>query len=98
MKYTVKYLPSFSRDLNKIAKALEEYPTKAMRLFKEMDEKLLLLKNAPKMYPIFNARPKYRKMTLEDHLLFYTLDEQSKEVKVCHILYARVDIPRYLRK
>ena len=64
MKYTIKYLPGFSRDLSKITYALEKYPAKAKRLIKEM---------------------------------FYMVDEQAREVKVCHILYGKLDILRYLK-
>ena len=31
------------------------------------------------------SRPHYRKMILEDHLLFYTVDDVSYEVRACRI-------------
>ncbi|MCL2188654.1 MAG: type II toxin-antitoxin system RelE/ParE family toxin [Defluviitaleaceae bacterium] len=97
MKFNINYLPSFARDLHKIAKALEPYPNKAARLLKEMDEKLLLLEDTPMMCPIFYDRPKYRKMILEDHVLFYTVDEGAYAVRVHHILYARSNISDYIK-
>jgi len=96
MKYSIKYLPSLSRDIHQIAEALTEYPDKARRLLKEMDEKLLKLVDTPFMCPAFHARPMYRKMVLEDHLLFYTVDKQRHEVRACRILYAKMDTARQL--
>jgi len=96
MKYKVKYLPSLSQDIRRIAEALEEYPNKAKRLLKEMDEKLLKLEEMPNMWPVFYARPKYRKMVLEDHLLFYTVDEKHRVVRICRILYGKKDISSQL--
>ena len=74
------YLPSLARDIYEISEALEEYPDKAKRLLQEMDEKILKLEDMPLMCPIFHARPRYRKMVLEDHLLFYTVDTVKYEV------------------
>jgi plasmid stabilization system protein ParE len=97
MTYKIKYLPSFSRDINNIAAALSAYTSKTKRLLKEMDKKLLLLEDNPFMCPAFHAYPKYRKMVLEDHLLFYTVNEKEHVVNVHHILYARMDIERRLK-
>jgi plasmid stabilization system protein ParE len=97
MQYKVKFLPSLSRDIHRIAEALVEYPDKARRLLKEMDENLLRLEDMPLMWPVFHARPKYRKMVLEDHLLFYTVDEQKREVRACRIFYFKMDVARHLK-
>jgi len=97
MKYTVKHLPSLSRDIHKIAEALVEYTDKARRLLKEMDEKLILLENTPFMWPVFQARPKYRKMVLEEHLLFYTVDAKEHIVWACRILYFKMDATRHIK-
>ena len=96
MKYTVKYLSSLSRDVERIAAALDEHPEKARRLLKEMDEKLLRLADTPFMFPIYYARPIYRKMVLKDHVLFYIVDEHKKEVRACRLVYAKMDVARQL--
>ena len=96
MKYKIKYLPSLARDIYRISEALEQHPEKAKRLIKEMDEKLLQLEDMPRIWPIFHARPKYRKMILEDHLLFYTVDDISYEVKAYRILYYKMNAEQHL--
>jgi len=97
MKYSIKYLPSFSRELHKIALALEKYPAKAKRLLKEVDEKLRLLEDTPFMCEVYHPRPKYRRMVLEDHFLFYAVCEEEMIVCVHHILYSKMDIEQRLR-
>ena len=98
MKYSVKYLPSPARDIYRISEALHEYPDKAKRLFHEMDKKILMLEKMPLMYSVFYARPKYRLIVLEDHLLFYTVDIIKREVKLHRILYSKMDTTKYLEE
>jgi plasmid stabilization system protein ParE len=94
MKYKVKYLPVADRDILRISDALLDYPNKAKRIFKEMEEKLVLLEDMPYMWPVYQVKPKYRRMVLEDHLLFYFVDEDEREVKVFRVLYDKMDIAR----
>ena len=96
MRYSIKYLPSVARDMERIAEALTRYPNKAKRLFSEIDKKLLKLEDMPFVWPVFQARPNYRRMVLEDHLLLYTVDEQEHVVKICCVLYGKMDALRYL--
>jgi len=96
MKY--RALPSSyaARDLAILANILAPHPGKARRLFKEMEHKLDLLEDNPHMWPVYHANPKYRRMNLEDHALFYTIDEAKREVNIYRVIYARRDIERLL--
>jgi plasmid stabilization system protein ParE len=96
MKYKVIYLPTANRDIIKIYDALIDYPNKAKRIFKEMDSKVITLEDLPYMWPVYQARPKYRRMILEDYLLFYIVDDDEHKVKVYRILYDKMDIPEHL--
>jgi len=96
MKYKVKYLPRADRDLIEINEVLAEYPRKAVRLFQEIDRKVRGLEDMPRMWPVYQPRPRYRRMVLEDYLLFYIVDEPKHEVYVYRIIYYRMDIPRQL--
>ena len=51
----------------------------------------------PYTWPVCQVKPKYRQMILEDHLLFYAVDEDECKVKVYRVLYNRMDIPRHLK-
>jgi plasmid stabilization system protein ParE len=94
--YRVRFLPTADRDLDAITNALLSYPKKAERLFQEMKRKLEQVKDNPFMWPVYPANPKYRRILLEDHSLFYTVDEAKREVMVYYIYYAKRDIARLL--
>ena len=94
MKYKIIYLPIFRHDILQISEALTEYPNKAQRLFREMEKNLLMLTDMPYIYPEYQANPKYRRMVLEDHLLFYLIDEKKHLVKVYRLLYSKSDISK----
>ncbi|MDR1704238.1 MAG: type II toxin-antitoxin system RelE/ParE family toxin [Clostridiales bacterium] len=96
IKYHVRMLSRANKDITIIEEALKEYPQKAGRLFAEIDEKLLLLEDMPYMWPVYQPRPEYRIMVLEDHVLFYVVDESQHIVKVYRIIYGRRYIPDLL--
>ena len=95
MKYRISYLPKFDQDILRIGEALADYPNKAKRLFQEIEKKLRMLESMPYIWPAYNANPKYRQMVLEDHLLFYLIDENTYKVKIYRILYSKMDIPKH---
>ena len=96
MKYKVIYLPIFDRDISRINDALINYPNKAKRLFQEIERKLKILEDMPYSYPVCQIKPEYRQMILEDHLLFYMVDENERKVKIYRILYGKMDIPKHI--
>ena len=98
MKYNAVYLPVASRDIIRINKALSNYPRKAKRLFQEIEKKIKMLEIAPYMWPEYQIKPVYRRMVLEDHLLFYIVDENEQKIKVYRVLYCRMDIAKLLNE
>ena len=96
MKHEIIYLPRADRDIIRISEALINYPGKAKRLFLEIENKVKMLEDTPYMWPEYYAKPEYRRMVLEDHILFYIVDEDGRRVKIFRILYSRLDIPKYV--
>jgi len=96
MRYETIYLPVANRDIIRIDDALMEYPNKAKRIFQEMDSKVTDLEIMPYMWPVYQAKPEYRRMNLEDHLLFYKVDEDEHKVRVYRILYDKMNISEHL--
>ena len=96
MKYDIVYLPIANRDIIGIDDALVDYPNKAKRIFQEMDYKVTDLEEMPLMWPVYQAKPEYRRMILEDHLLFYKVDESRQKVRIYRILYDRMNILEHL--
>jgi plasmid stabilization system protein ParE len=97
MKYRVLYLPLAGQDISQINDALADYPNKAKRLFIEIEKKIKILEDMPYIWPVYQINTKYRQMVLEDHLLFYTVDENERKVKVYRILYNQMDIPKHVK-
>ena len=96
MKFEIIYLPIANRDIVRIDDALIEYPAKAKRIFHEMDSKVTDLEEMPYMWPVYQAKPEYRRMILENHLLFYKVDDDEHKVRIYRILYDKMDIPEHL--
>ena len=96
MKYKVIYLSIFDRDIARISEALADYPNKAKRLFQEIERKLKTLEDMPYSWPVYQIKPEYRQMILEDHLLFYKVDESESKVKVYRVFYGKMDIPKHI--
>jgi len=96
MKYRVSLLPIFEQDVLRISEALQEYPSVAKRLFEELDKKLLMLEDRPYIWPVYQTNPKFRHMLLENHSLFYMVDESNQRVKVYRLLYGKMDAPKHL--
>ena len=96
MRYKVRYLPQFNRDIVGIANALAQYPSKAGRIFQEMERKIERIEENPLIWPTYHANPKYRRMNLESHALFYTVDEDRQEVGIYRVIYAKRNISKLL--
>jgi len=96
MKCEIVYLPIANRDIIRIDDALIDYPNKAKRIFQEMESKVADLKEMPYMWPVYQAKPEYRRMILEDHLLFYKVDDNEHKVRVYRVLYDKMNIQEYL--
>jgi len=96
MRYKTIYLPVANRDIIRIDDALTDYPNKAKRIFLEMESKVADIEEMPFMWPAYQAKPEYRRMILEDHLLFYKVDEGELEIKIYRILYDKMDILEHL--
>ncbi|MDR2569469.1 MAG: type II toxin-antitoxin system RelE/ParE family toxin [Oscillospiraceae bacterium] len=96
MKYKPVYLPIANLDIIRIDEVLTKYPNKAKRFFQEMESKIIDLEDNPYMWPVYQANLEYRRMILEDHLLFYKVDEDEHKVKIYRILYDKMNIPEHL--
>ena len=96
MKYKVRHTPQANKEIVAIAQALLQYPSMGKRIFQEMDDKLEGLQVNPFVWPQYLANPKYRRINIEAHSIFYVVNEEKREVIVCHIYYSKRDILRLL--
>ena len=97
MTYKIKYLPLAVQDLNEIARYLSGfYPKTASRVLKEMREKITKLGETPKMCEIYPLDPAYRKMIVDQYLVFYQVNESAGIVEIHRILRGAWNLPQYL--
>ena len=97
MTYKIKYLPLAVQDLNDIARYLSGfYPKIASRVLKEMRDKITKPGDTPKMCEIYPLAPVYRKMVVDQYLVFYRVNDEIKRVEVHRVLRGSWNLPQYL--
>ncbi len=96
MKYKIDYISTFYADVVQVDNYLAEHPRKAARLFSRLDKILGSLVNMPEMYPLYEDFPAFRKITIEDYLVFYTIEKHNSVIEVHRLINARMDVPKRL--
>lgn len=101
--YNVQFLPIARDDLVEITEYISSElgsPDAAIRLAEKIVSTADSLSDFPYAYPVYvPVRPtffEYRKIFVENYLIFYTVDEASKTVTVMRIIYARRDYGRII--
>ena len=101
--YKVQFLPVAKNDLTEIAGyiALElGMPDAASRLAEKIVSSTERLSEFPYSCPVYSPiRPlkhEYRRLKVENYLLFYCVSENEKTVTVMRIIYAKRDLERLL--
>ena len=101
--YKLEYLPVAQRDMVEIVRYISgelQNPTAAARLAMELvnaAENVLTFPYAlPSYQPIRSLKREYRKILVQNFLMFYWVDEEKKLVTVARVVYAKRDISRLL--
>ena len=101
--YKLEYLPVALKDMLEIVRYISQElqnPDAAGRLAEEMvnaAESVLTFPYAPPAYqPIRPVKHEYRKILVQNFLMFYWVDEEKKLVTVARVVYAKRDYDRLL--
>ena len=101
--YKLEYLPVAQRDMVEIVRYISgelQNPTAADRLVMELvnaAESVLTFPYAlPSYQPIRSLKREYRKILVQNFLMFYWVDEEKKLVTVARVVYAKRDVARLL--
>lgn len=101
--YKLEYLPVAQRDMVEIVRYISgelQNPTAAARLARELvnaAESVLTFPYAlPSYQPIRSLKREYRKILVQNFLMFYWVDEEKKLVTVVRVVYAKRDVARLL--
>jgi len=93
MKYRAKFLITAKQDREVIKAYLNQFSTKAyIRLLAKIKRNIEYAKSNPYMYEVYERRPNFRRMVVEDYLVFYKINESERLIEVHHILHGMIDI------
>ena len=97
MSYRVKFLPEADFDMDVIEEYLSQfYASTARDFFSKLKNQTTSLQTMPYMYPAYDADPYFRRMVVDDYLLFYSVDEKRNLVIIHRIFHSKRDISQQL--
>ena len=101
--YKLEYLPVAQRDMVEIVRYisgelqnLAAADRLAMELVNAAESVLTFPYALPSYQPIRSLKREYRKILVQNFLMFYWVDEEKKLVTVARVVYAKRDISRLL--
>lgn len=101
--YELEYLPIARRDMMDIAKYIGiklQNSDAADRLAEKMVEKAEGLKDMPykcsSYTPIRKLKHEYRKLIVDNYIMFYWINEDNKLITIARIIYAKRDYAHLL--
>jgi len=89
----LEYISTFYTDILRIDSYLEEFPQKAKRVFENIDKKLNKLIDHPELYPVYDDFPVFRKIVVEDYLVFYTINKDGEVIEIHRVINGKMDVP-----
>lgn len=101
--YKLEFLPLARQDMVEIAQYIShelKNPAAARRLSNNLIEAAERLTEFPYLYavhlPIRPLKREYRKTSIENYCIFYSVDEKTKTVTVARVIYAGRNYERML--
>lgn len=101
--YTIEYLPIAKSDMVDIAKYIGvklENPEAAERLAEKMIEAAEMLTDMPYKCPVHipvkPLRHEYRKLIVQNYIMFYWVDEDKKLITIARVVYSGRDYENIL--
>ena len=105
MVYNAAYAEEASKDLSQILWYIREEllnPTAAHKMYGLVEEKLVLIKENPYIYPLHHddkiAALGIRFVVIGNYLMFYTINPNQPEVTIVRILYEKRNIQAILTR
>jgi len=91
--YDVKLLSFAEKDIDEICSYLSQfYPGTPGRFLDALEKNFDNISLNPMMYPKYEYNKEYRKMVVDDFLVFYKTDEANNQVFVYRILHGKRNI------
>ena len=97
--YEVHYLGLSKNDIVEIKGFNHRFSKKyQVEIIAKIRDRCASLMYAPYIYPVYEHNPTYRKMVVDDYLVFYKVSEKLQRVSIYRILHGRRDIIRIMRQ
>ena len=97
MSYQVMFLEDAETDMDGIDEYLCQFSERtADKFIAQVESQTLLLEENPYMCQIYEADPFYRRMVVGDYNLFYSVNEQMKQVIVHRVFHHSRNVSRQL--
>jgi addiction module RelE/StbE family toxin len=97
LKYTVRFSPFAKEDKKSIKTYLSKfYPGTPHRFCSSLKEHIANLKDNPYIYPKYPEDTGYRCMFVSNYIVFYKVNDTTKQIDIYRILRASWDLPKYL--
>ena len=55
-----------------------------------------MLIEMPKMHPVYEDFPDFRKIVMEDYLVFYLVNEEKKIIEIHRLIHGKIDLKKQL--
>jgi len=95
MSYRVTFLMEAERDVSDIEEYLSQfYASTARNFFTLLKRKVMCLEDMPFMYPVYENDSYFRRMVVDDYLLFYSIDEKRHLVIIHRIFHSKRDMSK----
>ena len=99
MAYNVKLLNLAENDIDDICRYLSQfYPGTPGKNLDTLDESFKNVSINPYMYPKYEYNKEYRKIVVDDYLVFYKIEKENNLVKVFRILHGKRNISTIIEK
>jgi len=97
--YSVSHLPKAINDIFDIEEYLNQHsPVAADRFTETFDERTANLVNYPFLWPVYEKDSFFRKMVIDDYVLFYSVDETRSLVVIHRIFHYSRNIDHEMRR
>lgn len=93
MSYKTRFIDEAKVDLDYIEEYLSQfYPSTALKFFEQMEKQVAHLEENPYMYPAYEDNPFFRKMVIDEYLLFYNVDDERSLIIIYLVIHSKRDI------
>jgi len=97
MKYQIVFLPEAGDDSDEIRIYLSQYyKNTAKHFFEHLKAQISFLKSNPYIGRQYPERPSYRRLVVEDYLVFYKVNDDKALIEIHRILHGSKEIDRYI--